>query len=255
MKYIKLFEDYNEYPEFDYLWRGLKGKIISNEFEDDPSKRKINLGIISGQENHMDFVNSISKFMPDPSKSIHMILSDVDTAHNILDWFGSLHKVLPKSSAKFGILFKKIPGFGGMGNLYFNSHSVSELYLDKDYSINKDTEIEEMDRYISDLVNKEVIKEVGYSELVEISKNIKKGDFYYVWTQDTCLVKKLNPKTEKTKDKPIINGKDIINLGFKPGKIVGKILNDFNKEYHHILPKGNRVDQLGLLKQFVIKYK
>ena len=205
MKHIKLFESFQFDDVFnDKLWRGIKG--VDDEFIDDPSKRTIRLGSYSeghdGYESYKKYLETIGEFnIPDPTKSVHFILSSRKEASSSINYYGDLYRVIPQKGSRFGFCIREVRG-GGLGETWFHSDSIAKQFIGKNYpnfehhldrshylSQRLDpNEIEHLYKpYIKDLIDSKVIGSLSYDELVKMtSENIEK---MYIWTDSPCLMK------------------------------------------------------------------
>jgi len=194
MKHLKLFESFQFEDVFnDRLWRGIKD--VEDEFIDDPSKRTIKLGSYSDWEDryksYKKYLETIEEFnIPDPTKSVHLLLSSRGEASSSTFHYGSLYKVTPQKGAKFGFCIREVRG-GGLGGTWFYSDSIAKQFIGKNYpNFERDpNEVEHLYKpYIKDLIDNKVIGSLSYDELVKMtSQNIEK---MYIWTDSPCLMKK-----------------------------------------------------------------
>jgi hypothetical protein len=217
MKYLKIFEDFNN-DEFPDVFNGtlIRGvKIDKDEYIDDPKLRKVSSGS-SGDEDYIEFINNYSNLgIPHPLKSIHMYFrpdTDIST-----DYYGTAYDISPQKDAIFG--FNKELRNGGLGSTWWFAERTAKDFLGKtieefpDYYEDKDEFMEAITEYQKMLIDGGVIGTLTYDELLKMSK--EEGETLQVWTESPCYHKKhIKSKEPKPyKRESILTDNDFIELG------------------------------------------
>ena len=215
MKYLKIFEDFNnEYPDVfnGNLIRGVK--IDKEEFIDDPKLRKVSSGACD-DEDYVSFINNYEKLgLPHPLKSVHMFFRPKRDVS--VDYYGKTFDIIPQKGAIFG--FNRALGGGGLGSTWFSAQRIAENFLGidlkeyfdtkgnkdyweppfTDYYEDKDKFYEEITKYQKMLIDAGVIGTITYEELVKMSK--EEGETLQLWTESPCLHKLKSKITKVPKD-------------------------------------------------------
>lgn len=268
MKYLKLFEDFNNdnFPDVfgGKLIRGVH--VDKDEYIDDPKLRKISSGN-SSDENYVEFINNYAKLgIPHPLKSIHMYFrpDEISTKFSRASNYGKIYDIYPKEGAIFG--FNKELRNGGLGSTWFFPERTVEDFLGKNfvelfpefaenldmidtewigsdqrdiwgelYYEDRDRFMKEITKYQQMLIDAGVIGTITYDELVKMSK--EEGETLQVWTESPCYHKKRNkkPKIPKSyKNEHILTDEDFTTLGvgnkdrYRFFKKYGKEIKDSN---------------------------
>ncbi len=203
MKYLKIFEDFNnEFPDVfnGTLRRGVK--IDKDEYIDNPKSRKIS-SVNSDEEHYVEFLKNYSKLgIPDPTKSIHMYFRLISSN----DWYGNQYNIIPEKDAVFGFCKHIDCGNGTLGNTYFGVDKITKEYKIKvtikdidsyddydnyftDYYEDKNKYLEEITEYQKKLIDLDLVGILTYDELIKMSK--EEGETLQVWTESPCLHKKV----------------------------------------------------------------
>lgn len=262
MKYLKIFEDFNnEFPDVfnGTLKRGVN--IDKDEYIDDPKLRKVRIGD-SDEEHYREFLKNYSKLsIPDPSKSVHMYFRA-----NIKDnesSYGNLYNIIPKKDAIFGFCKHLKYGNGTLGNTYFGVNRIAKEYFNEDIDIFDDyftdyyedesKYLEEVTEYQKKIIDIGLVGVLTYDELIKMSK--EEGETLQVWTESPCLHKKiLKPLKEPKpyKSEPVLTDDDFKELG-----IDNKGRSEFYKQHGKEINNSNmavgrrRKIALDLLKKWI----
>jgi hypothetical protein len=228
MLYLKLFESFTE--DFPNVFNGklVRGsRMDSDEFVDDPSKRKVHLGDAAHNKDYRQFMTNWSKYgIPDPTKSIHMFFRPKG---NNTDMYGPTYEIIPQKGAKFGFT-KKITG-GGLGSLFFDNWDDIPL-----------------DEYQQSLIDDGMVGFMTYDEIVEAS-NVD-GVTLHVWTESPCLHKRIKvfkePKSYKKED--TLTDEDFSERGLDNSQ-----RSQFYKEFGRIIRDLSRVEALRELDKWVLR--
>jgi hypothetical protein len=238
MRYLKLFEDFNQeqFPDVfeNALVRGVK--IDKEEYIDDPKLRKVSTGS-SSEENYVNFLKNYKSLgLQDPTQSIHFYLDPKGEQKSMLDWYGKTYKVIPEKNAEFS--FNIELKNGGLGSTYWFKSSVLNEFTDlndKDFNSNweknGDLDINEVTLYQKFLIKNRVVGNLSYDELLQLSKSGNRP--MQIWTESPVLHKKIikEPKESKPyKNKPLLTKDDFERLGIAPVKIGGFYKSDFNQK-------------------------
>jgi len=188
MRYLKLFESFNEFPDVfnNTLMRGVK--TDKDEYIDDPKSRNINTGA-SSEKNYLEFLKNYIKFgIPDPTKSIHMFFRPNRDSIDMISFYGNSYRVIPQDGAIFG--FNREMRNGGLGSTWFYPQRTIKKYLGKDLNIDLESmSNDEITEYQKMLIDSGVVGVLTYEELLKMSK--EKGEPLQVWTESPCLHKKI----------------------------------------------------------------
>ena len=203
MKYLKIFEDFNNFTDvFDgKLIRG--SKFDKNEYIDDPKLRKVSSGT-STDEDYIAFLTNYAKLgIPNPLKSVHMFFRPTEYTYSFFKGnlsYGIPYKIIPEKGAIFG--FNKELRNGGLGSTWFFPDRTAKDFLnieideyenfkeDKLYYTDKNKFFQEITEYQKMLIDAGVVGTLTYEELLEMSH--EKGPTLQVWTESTCLHQKIN---------------------------------------------------------------
>ena len=114
MNYLKLFENFNRFPDVfgDKLQRGVK--VNMSEYIDDPQKRKVYIG--QDKPDYRLFLENYKKVgLQDPTCSVHFLLWPRISWMNI---YGEAYRAIPRDDSKFS--FNRQTIAGGLGSTWFN---------------------------------------------------------------------------------------------------------------------------------------
>ena len=216
MKYLKIFEDFNNlFPDVfnGTLVRGVK--IDKDEYIDDPKLRTVSSGN-SYDEDYIEFINNYSKLgIPHPLKSVHMYFRQEEDSS--IAWYGTAFDIIPQEGAIFG--FNKELRNGGLGSTWFFVDRTAKDFLGKtikpfpDYYEDKDGFMKAITEYQQMLIDGGVVGTLTYDELLKMSK--EEGETLQVWTEYPCHhkkhIKSIEPKLYKSE--PILTDDDFTELG------------------------------------------
>jgi hypothetical protein len=201
MKYIKLFEDFNQFPIiFDNLFRGTS--IDKDEYIDDPSRRHVSTGS-SNQREYVDFLKNYKVLnLQDPTKSVHMYLNPSEGGIWMMNNFygGNTYKLAPQKDANFSYCSELRNG--GLGSTWFYVERCLEELLHKSedeikqkysqflkfeeiYHHDKQKFFELITQYQQMLIGSEIVGNLTYQELLDLSKS--KSRTIQVWTESPVL--------------------------------------------------------------------
>lgn len=229
MRYLKLFENFQNFPDVfgESLMRGVR--VDHEEYIDDPKLRKVSTGS-SNAEQYVNFLKNYKNVgLQDPTKSVHFYLNPTE---NQTRTYGDTYRVIPEKGAKFS--FNIELRNGGLGSTFFFIERTLRDFTDlddKDFNTNYleqliryDTTRVEIDRDILDsyqnfLIKNKVVGNLTYDELLELSKNGSQP--MQIWTESKVLHKKhvILKSTRPYKNKPLLNKEDFEKLGIKPSDI------------------------------------
>jgi len=216
MKYLKIFEDFNNlFPDLfnGTLVRGVK--IDKDEYIDDPKLRTVSSGN-SYDEDYIEFINNYSKLgIPHPLKSVHMYFRQEEDSS--IAWYGTAFDIIPQEGAIFG--FNKELRNGGLGSTWFFVDRTTKDFLGKtikpfpDYYEDKDGFMKAITEYQQMLIDGGVVGTLTYDELLKMSK--EEGETLQVWTEYPCHHKKHIKSVERKpyKSEPILTDDDFTELG------------------------------------------
>jgi len=216
MKYLKIFEDFNNlFPDVfnGTLVRGVK--IDKDEYIDDPKLRTVSSGN-SYDEDYIEFINNYSKLgIPHPLKSVHMYFRQEEDSS--IAWYGTAFDIIPQEGAIFG--FNKELRNGGLGSTWFFVDRTAKDFLGKtikpfpDYYEDKDGFMKAITEYQQMLIDGGVVGTLTYDELLKMSK--EEGETLQVWTEYPCHHKKHIKSVERKpyKSEPILTDDDFTELG------------------------------------------
>lgn len=246
MKYLKIFEDFNnDFPDVfnGTLVRGVK--IDKDEYIDDPKLRKVSSGN-SIDEDYIEFINNYANLgIPHPLKSVHMYFRP--NPDSSIAWYGTAFDIIPKEGAIFG--FNRELRNGGLGSTWFSPERTTEDFLGKkvekfpDYYEDKDRFMEEITKYQQMLIDGGVVGTLTYDELLKMSK--EEGETLQVWTESPCHHKKHIKVKEPKENKPykgesILTDDDFMELG-----IDNNSRSEFYKQYGKEINRTDLVIPLG----------
>lgn len=227
MRYLKLFENFNEeqFPDVfgDSLIRGVK--IDKEEYIDDPKLRKVSTGS-SLEEDYVDFLKNYKRVgLQDPTQSVHFILDPNGENKKMLDWYGKAYKVIPEKNAKFS--FNIELKNGGLGSTYWFKSRVLREFTDlndedfnHDWEKSYDLDINGTTLYQKFLIKNGVVGNLTYDELLELSKSGSRT--IQIWTESPVLHKRIikEPKNPRPyKNIPLLNKEDFEVLSISSEKI------------------------------------
>lgn len=191
---VLTYESFNNKIEYPNNFNSLLIRYTNNtpdEYIDDPSNRKIRPGDSYDKE-YLEFLNSWGKFIQNPSKSIHMYVTD--KINNDSNFGKNINCVLPKIDSKFGYC-KYIDGHG-IGDTYWKSNEISKKYFNDNtfylpYESDNKNFKELCNEWQQKLIDNNIVGEYTYSELIDICNNFD-GTPFFIWTEFPCLIKKIN---------------------------------------------------------------
>lgn len=203
MKYIKLFESFENFPDVfgDNLIRGVK--IEKDEYIDDPKSRKVSTGTSKDKE-YVDFLKNYKNLgLQDPTQSVHFFINPSDEEIFLVNsFFGNSYRVIPEKNSKFS--FNIELRNGGLGSTFFfiertlrdftnlDDNNFNPDWLDMDgYSLMDKSKSDKsiLDDYQKLLIKNKVVGNLTYDELLNLSK--KGGQPIQIWTENKVLHKKL----------------------------------------------------------------
>ncbi len=243
MKYLKLFEEFNDnFPDVfnNSLLRGVK--IDKDEYIDDPKSRKIIIGD-SEDDHYREFLSNYSKLgIPDPTKSVHMYFKLGSSQREMINYYGKAFNVIPQEGAIFG--FNKELRNGGLGSTFWFVERTAKDFLSKDvasqysngyefthYDEDKDLFIKDITKYQKDLIEGGVVGKLTYDELMKMSQS--DGETLQIWTESPCLlrrVEKVKKEPKLHKNEPLLTKSDFENIGITSEKIPQFYQSDFGKK-------------------------
>ena len=228
MNYLKLFEDFNQFPNVfgDKLTRG--AKVDMSEYIDNPSKRKVKIGSQENDDYRLFLENYAKLGLQDPTRAVHFYLRPDRDSLSMMNFYGNTFKVIPHESAKFS--FSREIRNGGLGSTwYFISRTLADIgiLINVDYNpkINPDkinqllevfhledkSQIPQVikslinleDMYNEDkqkfidlitgyqklLIQSDVVGNLSYKELLELSN--QPGKPIQIWTESEVLHQKI----------------------------------------------------------------
>lgn len=200
--------DASLYPS-SFGGRLIRGVNLSHEdYLDDPSKRKVSIGVASNDPCYRRFAeNWVKTGIPDPTKSVHMFFGDTDDVKDSIRFFkmngGSAYSVYPKEGAEFGFCIETRNG--GLGSAWFSQQRTLKDFLGIDffefegkrhYDLREEAEeledhewpdfMRAVTHYQKMLFDAGVVGKISYDDLAKMQ--VEKG--IQVWTESTChLVK------------------------------------------------------------------
>jgi hypothetical protein len=265
MKWLKLFENFQNFPDVfgEKLMRGVR--VDREEYIDDPKLRNVSTGHSNDRE-YVDFLNNFKKLgLQDPTKSVHFFLNPSEESTN---WFGEKYRVIPHKDAKFS--FNIETRNGGLGSTYFFIDRTLEDFTDlndKDFNYDwmlygSELNTDQLKDYQNFLIKNRVVGNLTYDELLELSKS--DGKPMQIWTESEVLHKRfIEKKREREprpyKNKPLLYREDFENLGIKSSDIhlfyksdIGKTIKKFQDKVIDFPSRFNlfREESLELLKKW-----
>jgi hypothetical protein len=243
MKYIKLFEDFNNlyFPDLfgKSLIRGVK--IDLEEYIDDPKSRNISTGS-SSDESYVNFLKNYKNVgLQDPTKSIHFYLNPDQELMSMVNYYGNAYRVIPEKNSNFS--FNIELRNGGLGStFFFIPRTLEELTDTNDEDYNSDwikswkenpkvLEGDSISEYQKFLIKNKVVGNLTYEELLELSK--KTTNPIQVWTESRVLHRKYQKSSsDKTtyKKKDLIKKEDFEDIGLSTDYILLFYSSDFGKK-------------------------
>lgn len=267
MKYLKLFENFQNFPDVfgESLMRGVR--VDREEYIDDPKLRKVSTGS-SNDEQYVNFLKNYKNVgLQDPTQSVHFYLDPTKSQISNLGSYGKSYRVIPEKGAKFS--FNIELRNGGLGSTYFFIERTLKDFTDlddKDFNSDwmeiydgSELNIDQLNDYQNFLIKNKVVGNLTYDELLELSKNGSQP--MQIWTESKVLHKKhVNLKSPRPyKNKPLLNKEDFEKLGIKPSDIhlfyksdMGKSIRRFQDKLIDFPSRFDlfREDSLELLKKW-----
>jgi len=120
MNYLKLFENFNRFPDVfgDKLQRGVK--MDMSEYIDDPQKRKVYIGY--DQPDYRLFLENFKQIgLQDPTRSVHFLLWP---SISMMNFYGGAYRVIPRDDSKFS--FSRQTRNGGLGSTWYTLEKTLE---------------------------------------------------------------------------------------------------------------------------------